>query len=334
MTCNAEGTACVSCVFDDDCGDGAWCNAGSCEPCDDVSRCGPDCLACSTPPDVFCFGGVTGGCGECAVDGDCVSTAWCNVGVCEICAGDDPLHCGTDCAVCGSATPFCQGGICTECTADDNCPAWQYCGASSVCEDCGDTDPEHCGTGCADCTSTAMPWCTSGSCVECLDNTHCDANEFCNASNTCELDSCPISVWTGSYSVSTAAHILALAGITEITGDLTVTGSSLTSLTGLECLNQVGGYVRIYNSYSLQTLAGLENLGTIGGYLRISGNTVLTTITNIESLDHIGVTSALDVYNNSSLPTCEAENLRDHLMSFGWTGTAYISGNNDLGTCE
>ena len=181
---------------------------------------------------------------------------------------------------------------------------------------------------------TATPWCTDGSCVECTDNAHCESTEFCNASNTCETDTCPALMYAGSVSINDSADILALAGVTQITGDLTIGGSSLTDLSGLECLNQVDGYVRIYNSYSIETLAGLEALTSIGGYLRISGNTVLTTIANLQSLDYIGVSSNLDIYNNTHVPTCEAENLRDHLIALGWGGTSYISGNDDAGTCE
>lgn len=200
--------------------------------------------------------------------------------------------------------------------------------------DCVDWNPVSCGAACVDCTLTATPVCVGGGCVECTDNAHCESTEFCNASNTCETDTCPTLMYAGSVWINDSADILGLAGVTRITGDLAIDGSMLTDLTGLECLELVDGSVRIYNSYSLESLAGLEALTTIGSYFRISGNTVMTTIANLESLDYIGTSSVLDIYNNAHVPTCEAENLRDHLKAMGWTGTANIFGNDNTATCE
>ena len=89
---------------------------------------------------------------------------------------------------------------------------------------------------------------------------------------------------------------------TEIEGDVTIIGSDITNLNGLNILTAFGGYLIIKNT-SLNNLTGLDNLTFIGGNLQIGdwywGNYTLTILTGLNNLDSIGGT--LKIINNGAL---------------------------------
>jgi hypothetical protein len=76
----------------------------------------------------------------------------------------------------------------------------------------------------------------------------------------------------------------------------------LSSLSGLENLNTVGGHLVIGRSYSgnpsLNSIVSLENLSTVGGDLAIANTDKLTSLTG---LDNLSTTGGLYIYDNELL---------------------------------
>jgi len=190
LTCSADGSECVHCVNNDDCGQGAWCNATLCEACDTNQRCGPECDNCEVLS-LHCFGGVAGACSQCGADEHCPDGYWCEVGSCALCPGSDPLHCGANCAVCSFPVPHCVGGACVECANNADCSTGYWC-ESNTCRRCDTTN--HCGPLCSDCgAAPATPICggadagcvcDSGSCGEYYECDGIDC-QFCNTDAKC-----------------------------------------------------------------------------------------------------------------------------------------------------
>lgn len=74
---------------------------------------------------------------------------------------------------------------------------------------------------------------------------------------------------------------------------------NLTSLSGLNNIVSIGGYLEICGTQSLTNLTGLENLTTIGGSLWIYWNTALTSLTGLEGLT--SVPGGLGIIDNYAL---------------------------------
>jgi len=118
----------------------------------------------------------------------------------------------------------------------------------------------------------------------------------------------------------------------------------LMNLTGLDNLNIIGGYLNIENNDGLLSLLGLENVTSVGGTLAIKGNNALTSLSGLDSLMSIGgnlniggdwtgygnpalaslaglnniEAASIDnllIANNTSLSTCEVQNICDYLIS-------------------
>lgn len=151
---------------------------------------------------------------------------------------------------------------------------------------------------------------------------------------------CNRGTFEGSVAIETHddGDIQLLAGYTGIEGDLgiTVIGGyfpelPLIDLGPLRCLTVIGGNAIFMIAPGLNDLDGLNNLTTIGGQLLI-GMTGLTNLDGFGNLRSIG--GNLRIEQNSLLPTCEAEWLRDHVGEENIGGTVTIAGNDDSGTCE
>ncbi len=119
-------------------------------------------------------------------------------------------------------------------------------------------------------------------------------------------------VHTGDLRIQTQVEVdaFAAAGITQVTGNLTIGGSTaapstLTSLTGLSTLADVGGAVSISNNASLTALAGLDGLASIGGSLTIASNASLASLEALEGLSAIGAAFAGSQLNIASNPVLE-----------------------------
>ena len=77
-----------------------------------------------------------------------------------------------------------------------------------------------------------------------------------------------------------------LEGVTQLTSGLTISGVNVTSLQALHCLVAVSGPVLI-TSTSLVTLSGLDSLSSIGGYLYIASNPSLTNTNSLSGLQTV-----------------------------------------------
>jgi hypothetical protein len=128
------------------------------------------------------------------------------------------------------------------------------------------------------------------------------------------------------------SSLAGLESLAHIGGDLRLTMVSVPDLTGLSALTAVDGSFELVANWQLVTLEGVDALETVGGRMWIESNRGLTSLRALSALTSLG--EDLDVSNNMSLPTCEAEALRDRLEAAGWTGDAQISGNDDTATCN
>jgi hypothetical protein len=99
------------------------------------------------------------------------------------------------------------------------------------------------------------------------------------------------------YAETDVYHLDSLNVLTSIWGSLTIINNPLTSLSGLENLDRIGGSLTIGSVYffsycqgnnNLFNLTGLNGLDSIGGNLNISCNQGLTSLLGLESLTFIG----------------------------------------------
>ena len=75
-------------------------------------------------------------------------------------------------------------------------------------------------------------------------------------------------------------------GCTEIEGDVTICGSKITNLNGLDVITAFGGDL-IINNCNLTSLSGLHNLTSIRGNFEIKWNSYLTSLTGLHNLTSI-----------------------------------------------
>ena len=164
---------CVECSANTDCTDvtlSTCSSSNTCEPCASSS----DCLHILGLN--ACFSGV---CSQCAVSSDCSSssTPICDLGTCQPCSGD------SQCEQISVSTPHCSPtGACAHCLNPTHCvdPNYSVCNIySGSCENCASA---------SDCTHlTATPYCSSGTCVQCIEDVGCsDLGKKCDPNSfTC-----------------------------------------------------------------------------------------------------------------------------------------------------
>jgi len=113
-----------------------------------------------------------------------------------------------------------------------------------------------------------------------------------------------------------------LNGITSIGGNCQIgtlyLGTSLTTLEGLDSLNSTGGSLLIQNNSLLSNLSGLDDLDFVSGNLFLQNNSSLTELTGLDHLNSIGGT--LSIYSN------HIENLEGLVSLKTIGGSFYISG--------
>jgi hypothetical protein len=132
-------------------------------------------------------------------------------------------------------------------------------------------------------------------------------------------------VCLGSYVIDGANasyDISLLSGCTGVSGSLTISGTALTSLSGLENITSVGGMLKIEYNNVLTSLSGLENLTSVGDLVYIYHNNSLPSLSGLENL-----TSEvyLTIYDNAALTSLTGLN---NITSAG--GRVYIDSNNSL----
>ena len=108
----------------------------------------------------------------------------------------------------------------------------------------------------------------------------------------------------------------------KIYGNVTIAGSDITNLNGLNILTYIGGDLRFHNNDELTSLEGLDNVTSIGGGLYIFDN---DGITNLIGLDNIDATSidSLFIYDNLSLTECEIHSICSYLSIPSGISTIY-----------
>lgn len=128
----------------------------------------------------------------------------------------------------------------------------------------------------------------------------------------------------GDRQIASAADLAALAGVAEITGSLTLSGTDLTSLAGLESLEVVGGSVTLAQNAGLTSLDALASLREVGGTLEIRENPALDDAGGLAALET--VQGDLVIVSNPTLVALGFTSLREV------TGTLSIYFNDSLST--
>ena len=131
-------------------------------------------------------------------------------------------------------------------------------------------------------------------------------------------------VWNGDYEITSSADIANLSGYTEVTGNLFIHSSALTSLSGLDNLTTVGNSLCIWENVLLTSLNGFESLTSVGVDLDIENNSSLTSLSGLDNLTIVG--RDLIIYENGALTSLSAlDNLTTVERSLVIGGTAILT---------
>ncbi|MFA7688398.1 MAG: hypothetical protein WCY25_11085, partial [Moheibacter sp.] len=121
---------------------------------------------------------------------------------------------------------------------------------------------------------------------------------------------------------------------TEITGNLTISGSDITDLSPLSNLTQIGGVLSIYSNSQLNSLNGLDNLTQIGGVLYISDNSQLTNLDELSNLTSVGADLVIQ-FNYSLTDISGLQNIDPNSILSTYFGVGLqIVGNTSLSVCN
>lgn len=110
-------------------------------------------------------------------------------------------------------------------------------------------------------------------------------------------------------------------GCTEIEGYVTINGSDIIDLNGLNSITSIGGYLEIMDCIELTKLSGLSNLTSIGSdgigvfSLTICGNQLLSSLSGLENITFL--IRALDISSNMKLSSLEGLNNLAYIGGFG-----------------
>ncbi len=122
------------------------------------------------------------------------------------------------------------------------------------------------------------------------------------------VPTCTEQVLERNVGVESLEDLEALAGVTDIEGDLQIASPDLVCLDALACLRRVGGEVRILENAGLRSTAGLaavEELGYAGSNnsndrgLVVANNPALETLEGFDGV--IGINDGLVIWDNSAL---------------------------------
>jgi hypothetical protein len=144
----------------------------------------------------------------------------------------------------------------------------------------------------------------------------------------------------GSLTISENPSLTSLEGLSALHhfANLTIQDNdALTSLSGLDGARTTWGDLSILDNAGLTSLTGLggiqyvgynRNGSPTGGSLNISRNAALTRLQALSSL--VAVSTDLEVSNNTVLPPCEAERLRNAILV---GGAVMMTGNTGSASC-
>lgn len=103
----------------------------------------------------------------------------------------------------------------------------------------------------------------------------------------------------------------AFPNCTRIDGSVTISGSDITSLSGLSNLTFIGGPLTIQDNPLLASLAGLNNVQQIGNRLTINNNIQLSNLNGLNNL--VNVSQSFIISNNTSLSSITALSNLNHV---------------------
>lgn len=192
------------CEDDSQCDRGKSCVDFTCQWCDTPEHCAGDSCNCCPKGN----NAKTMQCRPLAGDADgppvcveCVTTADCAAGVCDVlsglCVDKLAVHersdcCGEDCTPCPSDAPFCLpnhlGEACATCRNDLDCKGGEFC-LSGQCRAC--IDDRRCGVRCETCGEDT-PFCLGSQiadtalCVRCTSNAQCPSGTCNTMTHDCE----------------------------------------------------------------------------------------------------------------------------------------------------
>lgn len=129
--------------------------------------------------------------------------------------------------------------------------------------------------------------------------------------NAVSAQTCPGSPLTLSTQAQVNNFPNNYPGCTEVNVSVTVSGSNITNLNGLNQLQSITKSLFILNCSSLTSLAGLSNLSNIGVELTIDNCDALTNLNGLESLPFIG--GSLTITGNAQLNDMSALSGVDHV---------------------
>ena len=119
--------------------------------------------------------------------------------------------------------------------------------------------------------------------------------------------------------------------VEKTTGNLTIQGTKLTTLTAFSSLDSIGGDLGVQSNAELTSMDAFSALRTIEGGLSIGGtrssdgNAMLGSVSGFDALDSIGGIGGISIQNNASLATITAFRRLLYLA-----GQLYIGGNESL----
>lgn len=103
-----------------------------------------------------------------------------------------------------------------------------------------------------------------------------------------DTDTCEGLVLSDDHLIETQADLDLSSGYSEVTGSLNIECDECTSLEPLGCLTRVGESLRITYNEQLTTLYGLESLEEVGLEVRISDNPALIDVSATDGLLTVG----------------------------------------------
>ncbi len=166
---------------------------------------------------------------------------------------------------------------------------------------------------------------------DCVDSTnhvaactlHMDGPKSVGAEFKRKGDCTETTACAGDRTVTSAKDLLKMRDCSSLEGGLRIENTSVTHLTGLECLTSITSTVSILGNATLTNLTGLKNLASIGGHLVIDSNPVLKSLKGLENLT--SVSWGVYIENNYALESFRG---LEKLTSIG--GGLFIENNDSL----
>ena len=109
---------------------------------------------------------------------------------------------------------------------------------------------------------------------------------MCLAVSAVQAETCAQANWL--LNTQSQVDFLGSLNCTRVDGDLTITGSSITSLSALSQLTSLGGDLDIAGNDSLLNLSGLGSMTSISGNLNIGNNAAMESICALENVTEVG----------------------------------------------